>query len=727
MPPPSKPRREIPERSGTQIVEGPAIKTEASVVRGRQGDGAPDPERETGTHANAKMPRRPPRKAPSNPTGTGTGERYQTGNAYAGDETEGGGDYRTGSNYNALDEPSARPMDLSGDGLDALEPEVDLPAPASDEEDSPPEGEADDSHTHAGPPLKLEIVEGPGAGKVRKFSGVRMVLGRTTGVDFQLEDQSVSRRHVELVVGDEGVLLRDLGSGNGTKVNGEKVTEKTLEHGDTITIGKTTLRFVDEVAALRKEREADEAPPAESAQGDGAEGAEAAGEGEAPSEGEGSAQGPKTGTIRAPGPLTARQQALLQPQGLAGIRFWPLRKKLLVLGAPGVLVMLGVLFVATRPPAPPPEDPRRKDADQAMQLARDAVKAGKYEEAIGLVENAQRLVPAIDVTGVGSAARSALAVSRALDEAKAAIAQHRFDDARAALAGIKDPSLAAEDEKGRVAQALQAAELEYRKQKVTELLVAGELDAAAQAIAVLPPAEQAGSLEQLRQAREQAAALEAQEKRSAAVGAAAAKRSREARREEEVELALAVVTRKFTGQEWARAAAECDRVIDQHPGDDELRKRAKSLQALIPAFGAVYEEGMKKFRGGLLIQSARPLKKARELYGKIGLASPLGEELAGALSESAIAAGNDALLRDDLASAAAMFREARRLSPDEPRAGQGLEKAIAKAEELYMTAYGQRDRDPREAVRLFRIVADVTPPGSATHEKAKNQITQMAP
>src|SRR5690242_4484582 len=61
--------------------------------------------------------------------------------------------------------------------------------------------------THAGPPVTVEIIEGPDRGRRKRFSGVRLVVGRGAGCDLELSDQSVSRRHVEMVYGEKGVML----------------------------------------------------------------------------------------------------------------------------------------------------------------------------------------------------------------------------------------------------------------------------------------------------------------------------------------------------------------------------------------------------------------------------------------------------------------------------------------------------------------------------------------
>jgi hypothetical protein len=69
------------------------------------------------------------------------------------------------------------------------------------------------------------------------------VVGRGAEADLQLADTGVSRRHAELRLVDGRVELHDLGSTNGTRVNGQRVTEATLTDGDTIAVGTSQLVF----------------------------------------------------------------------------------------------------------------------------------------------------------------------------------------------------------------------------------------------------------------------------------------------------------------------------------------------------------------------------------------------------------------------------------------------------------------------------------------------------
>ena len=76
------------------------------------------------------------------------------------------------------------------------------------------------------------------------LDGPRAVLGRSDEVECVLRDPNVSRRHAELRQDRSGQWeIADLGSTNGIKVNGRRVTEAPLREGDQVTVGTTTFRF----------------------------------------------------------------------------------------------------------------------------------------------------------------------------------------------------------------------------------------------------------------------------------------------------------------------------------------------------------------------------------------------------------------------------------------------------------------------------------------------------
>lgn len=94
--------------------------------------------------------------------------------------------------------------------------------------------------------VRLRILDGPGAGNEYAIAGSVVRLGRGDENDIVLEDNNASRLHAE-VVRDEATgryLVRDLGSRNGIFVNRKKVPQAPLKHGDTFTIGGTSIEFV---------------------------------------------------------------------------------------------------------------------------------------------------------------------------------------------------------------------------------------------------------------------------------------------------------------------------------------------------------------------------------------------------------------------------------------------------------------------------------------------------
>ncbi len=69
------------------------------------------------------------------------------------------------------------------------------------------------------------------------------VIGRSSDCDIVVGDPNVSRRHAEIRRMGRGFSLVDLGSTNGTEVNGQRVTETSLMNGDVIGVGTTRITF----------------------------------------------------------------------------------------------------------------------------------------------------------------------------------------------------------------------------------------------------------------------------------------------------------------------------------------------------------------------------------------------------------------------------------------------------------------------------------------------------
>jgi hypothetical protein len=83
--------------------------------------------------------------------------------------------------------------------------------------------------------------------------GESIVLGSSSACDVQIDELDVSAKHAEIsLVDDSSLLLKDLGSKNGTLLNGEPINESMLASGDEIRIG--TCRWMLQAPGLRPER-----------------------------------------------------------------------------------------------------------------------------------------------------------------------------------------------------------------------------------------------------------------------------------------------------------------------------------------------------------------------------------------------------------------------------------------------------------------------------------------
>ncbi|MDP1824478.1 MAG: sigma 54-interacting transcriptional regulator [Archangium sp.] len=92
---------------------------------------------------------------------------------------------------------------------------------------------------HLGP-VRLKWVAGPDAGASYACRAERFVLGTHPSADVVLHDRAVSRLHCELSLEPGGLAVRDMGSRNGTRVNGVRVEKAWLAAGDRLTVGASS-------------------------------------------------------------------------------------------------------------------------------------------------------------------------------------------------------------------------------------------------------------------------------------------------------------------------------------------------------------------------------------------------------------------------------------------------------------------------------------------------------
>jgi diguanylate cyclase (GGDEF)-like protein len=90
----------------------------------------------------------------------------------------------------------------------------------------------------------LVVIYGMDLGKKFNLNQPALTLGRSSKSDVQVDQESVSRSHAKIINTGKTIILRDLGSTNGTYVNDELIDEYVLRDGDFIKIGRTIFKFL---------------------------------------------------------------------------------------------------------------------------------------------------------------------------------------------------------------------------------------------------------------------------------------------------------------------------------------------------------------------------------------------------------------------------------------------------------------------------------------------------
>ena len=89
--------------------------------------------------------------------------------------------------------------------------------------------------------ITLRVLDGSDRGRVWQDVAPPVTIGREEGNTIQLNDERVSRFHIKIQEDNENLVLTDLESTNGTKVNGEEIQLRILRVGDMISVGRSVL------------------------------------------------------------------------------------------------------------------------------------------------------------------------------------------------------------------------------------------------------------------------------------------------------------------------------------------------------------------------------------------------------------------------------------------------------------------------------------------------------
>ena len=91
--------------------------------------------------------------------------------------------------------------------------------------------------------ITLRVLDGADRGRAFDELSTPVTIGREEGNSLQLNDERVSRFHVKIQEDQDKIVVTDLGSTNGTKINGEDTQLRILRYGDIISLGRSVLLF----------------------------------------------------------------------------------------------------------------------------------------------------------------------------------------------------------------------------------------------------------------------------------------------------------------------------------------------------------------------------------------------------------------------------------------------------------------------------------------------------
>jgi pSer/pThr/pTyr-binding forkhead associated (FHA) protein len=111
--------------------------------------------------------------------------------------------------------------------------------------------------------ITLRVLDGADRGRVYRDLPTPVTIGREEGNSVQLNDERISRFHIKIQEDQEKLVLTDLESTNGTRVNGEDAQLRLLRFGDVISLGRSVLLYGtrEQIAARLEELKTDGVQP----------------------------------------------------------------------------------------------------------------------------------------------------------------------------------------------------------------------------------------------------------------------------------------------------------------------------------------------------------------------------------------------------------------------------------------------------------------------------------
>jgi hypothetical protein len=534
---------------------------------------------------------------------------------------------------------------------------------------------------------------GPASGQEFALEGDELVIGRAADNPVSIPDTSVSRKHALVRKTADGWAVSDLGSGNGTMLNGEAIADETpLSDGDVITLGDTELRYA------------------------GAGG----GAGSAANEADATADVPAGGARRPP-VRTARTGGGVA----AGGRGRPVR---------------------TSRMSEDPEEAKKKRRKIFLIIGGSLVVVMALVVGWKAIDNKRQIAK---IAAARAGAEHQAAMADLFKEAKALVRQGKWAEAKTKLEEIQTED--AEYETRQVDNYIKIANDEIPNQGLlataNEAITKGELGKAAAALAKVKTTTQEAPLRAAKDALEAKATEKMGEARGLLAFASDLTKMEELKTLCE-DILLVRVDDREASELKKQAETAIYRIknptVAPPPPDTpwlEVSQRFKNgdssgslslAQACANKFAQcrALESNIKEFEAKskrLEDLSENDLIALYDLDKKIagGQSSELSRPVRTQLVSKLFVKASQAKTTGNWPRAIELARKVQQADSGHVGAQALINEGRAQAREAYLRGYQLRESSPDEAIRLFKDVMNMTPPDDETHQKAKSRVNEL--
>jgi pSer/pThr/pTyr-binding forkhead associated (FHA) protein/tetratricopeptide (TPR) repeat protein len=530
---------------------------------------------------------------------------------------------------------------------------------------------------------KLVVTGGPKAGEEFNLEDDEYVIGRSTDNPICIADTSVSRKHIMLRRAGSGWTVSDLGSGNGTLVNGDPIADETvLANGDVITMGDTEVTFNDvSNATMMVDITASPSRPR-----------------------------PSTGA--APGRPPPRPERVRPARGAPAKQVDPdaaRKKKLIVVGVLGVLVLAGAGLVALKAQQKAREEARRnvdminatvrQEHATIFQEAKNHIRESRWTEAKALLLDLKEKAPDMaQVQDYLDRAEKEIPNLEHLGSAQESLKERKLGATKALLDKITADTQMYEQVAKVKREMREAADLQAREAR--KLLDGKQLDPAKSitddVLLAFPEHRDAKIIND--------EAVRLIKIRDAPVVPPPPPPPKDP-----WEQAVA----RFVDGDLSGGAALANACM---PKSNKCKAGMKDMTE----FGNLYKKLEDLDAKGL----ARLLSLDKEITGSRGpskMARNAGTRAANIFYKSASAAR----AAGQWSRAVEYARRTLQADPGHAGAQNILSDLKTKAKDVFLQAYALKDSNPEDAIPKFREVIAMTPADDETHEKAKNWLEKL--